>query len=185
MADDDEFGMDGGGEDAGAAAGKKGGIGGILPAILKWAAIAIGAIVLIVTVVIITMNIMNKNGSGTANVVPISSEYTSKREELDWYQSIGAISTTTNDTPKANVSVEVVLGYKTEDKAASAEITKRQIEIKDFLRRYFARKSKNELRVDDEEKLQMEIRNAINDDILTKSKIRDVKFLQLTVIDYN
>ncbi len=183
MADDEDFGMDGGGEDAGAAPAKKGGIGGLLPTLLKWVAIAIGAIVLIVTVVIITMNIMNKNGSGSANVVPISAEYTSKREELDWYQSIGQISTTTSDTPSANVIVEVVLGYKTEDKAASAEITKRQIEIKDFLRRYFKAKSKNELRVQDEDKLKMEIRNSINDDILTKSKIRDVKFMTLTVIE--
>jgi len=183
MADDEDYGMDGGGEDAGAAPAKKGGIGGLLPALLKWVAIAIGAIVLIVTVVIITMNIMNKNGSGSANVVPISSEYTSKREELDWYQSIGSISTTTADTPTANVIVEVVLGYKTEDKAASTEITKRQIEIKDFLRRYFSAKSKNELRVQDEDKLKMEIRNSINDDILTRSKIRDVKFMTLTVIE--
>ena len=32
----------------------------------------------------------------------------------------------------------VALGYKEDDKVASAEITKRQIEIKEFLRRYFS-----------------------------------------------
>ncbi|MCQ2612925.1 MAG: flagellar basal body-associated FliL family protein [Treponemataceae bacterium] len=180
MADDD-FGVDENTEE-GAAPAKKGG-GGFLPTLLKYIAIVIGAIVLIVTVVIITMNIMNKNGSGSSTIVPISEEYSVNREELDWYTSIGSITTYTADVPSANVVVEVVLGYKTDDKAASAEITKRQIEIKDYLRRYFSSKSKNELGVKSEDKLKMEIRNSINDNILSKSKIRDVMFLTLSVVE--
>lgn len=183
MADDD-LGLDdndGGGVTS--APKKSGGIGALLPTLLKWIAIVVGAIILIVTVVVVTMNIMNKNGSTVSSVIPVSSEYTTKREDLSWYQSLGTTQTTTSDVPAANVIVEVVLGYKEEDKAASAEITKRQIEIKDFLRRYFSSKSKNELRVQDEDKLRMEIRNAINDDILTNSKIRDVRFMQRTIIE--
>ena len=154
-----------------------------MPTLLKWIAIVVGAIILIVTVVVVTMNIMNKSGSTVSTVIPVSSEYTTKREDLSWYQALGTTQTTTNDVPPANVIVEVVLGYKEDDKAASAEITKRQIEIKDFLRRYFSSKSKNELRVQDEDKLRMEIRNAINDDILTTTKIRDVRFLQRTIVE--
>ena len=184
MADED-IDLDDGGEDAGAGSdtGKKGGLGALLPTLLKWVAIVIGAIILIVTVVVITMNIMNKNGNATASVIPVSSEYTSKREELDWYTSIGTIQTTSDDIPPANIIVEVVLGYKTQDKTASTEITRRQIEIKDFLRRYFSAKSKNELRVQDEDKLRMEIRNAINDDILINSKIRDVRFMTRNIVE--
>ena len=61
MADEDNV-DDGLGEEEGgsAAPAKKGGIGGLLPTLLKYIALALGAIILIVTVVIITMNIMTK-----------------------------------------------------------------------------------------------------------------------------
>ena len=184
MADEEDLGLDDGIEDDGGSSKKKGGAGGFLPSLLKWVAIAVGAIILIVVVVVITMNIMNKNGNGTVSVVPASSEYTGKREDLDWYQSIGSIQTSTIDNPPASVVVEVVLGYKTDDKSASTEITKKQIQIKNFLRQYFSSKSKTELKgVRNEEKLSLEIRNSINDDILQNSKIRDVLFLQLSVVE--
>ena len=51
------------------------------------------------------------------------------------------------------------------------------------IRRYFAQRSASELLPKNEETLQMEIRNSINDDVLTNSKIRDVKFKSLEVIE--
>ena len=183
MATDDDLGLDEN-EDVGVSAPqKKGGMGALLPTLLKWIAIIVGAIILIVTVVVITMNIMNKNGSGVSSVLPISSEYNAKREELAWYTSLGTIQTISNDIPAATVIMEIALGYKEDDKAASAEITKRQLEIKQFLRLYFSSKSKNELRIADEDKMKIEIRNGINDDVLFNSKIRDVIFQQHSVVD--
>ena len=72
---------------------------------------------------------------------------------------------------------------KKADKAASTEITQRQIEIKDYLRRYFTELTVEDLRPRNEEKRRIEIRNAINDDILSSSKIRDVRFLSLQIIE--
>ncbi|MDR1786413.1 MAG: flagellar basal body-associated FliL family protein [Spirochaetaceae bacterium] len=164
---------------------KKGGsvkMAGLIPMLLKWGAIGIGAIILIVTVVIVTMRIMRGNASAQA-VVPISQEYQGRREVLDWYQSIGTINSKTSDPIPASITVEPVLGYKQADKATSTEITSRQVEIKDFLRRYFAEKTAEDLKPYNEEKLAIEIRNSINDDILTTSKIRDVKFLKLDVVE--
>ena len=40
-----------------------------------------------------------------------------------------------------------------------------------------------DLRPRNEEKRRIEIRNAINDDILSSSKIRDVRFLSLQIIE--
>jgi flagellar FliL protein len=128
------------------------------------------------------MRVVGGNTSGQA-VVPISQEYQGKREVLDWYTSIGVIRTKSSDPIPASVSVEPVLGYKHEDKATAAEITQRQIEIKDFLRRYFTERTASDLRPQNEEKLRIEIRNSINDDILTSSKIRDVKFLSLDIVE--
>ena len=165
------------------SSGKKSkGMGGVLPTLLKWIAIVIGAIILIVTVVIITMKVMGTNNTATV-AVPVSPEYTSKRELLSWYNSIGSIKTKTCDEVPASVIVEVVLGYKVDDKTTATEITQRQIEIKDFLRRYFTGKTTAELRPNNEAKLQMEIRNTINDDILSTSRIKDVKFLTLDVLE--
>lgn len=180
MADDDSLNLD---DDAGEAAPskKRGGGGGFLPTLLKWVALGLGAIILIVTIVVITMKIVGGNSAAQA-VVPVTEEYTSNREILDWYSSLGQIRTKTNDVNPASVVVDVVLGYKKEDKATSTEITQRTVELKDFLRRYFTQKSADELRPQNEENLKIEIRNAINDSILSSSKIKDVRFMSLDVI---
>jgi flagellar protein FliL len=184
MADDDSLNLDdGSGDDAVAASpSKKGkGIGGLLPVLLKWIAIGIGAIILIVTVVIITMKIVGSNSSQEI-VVPVSEEYDNHKEVLDWYSSLGTMRMKTSDENPANVVVEVVLGYKKDDKNTSAEISQRTIELKDFLRRYFTQKTADDLKPQNEENLKIEIRNAINDNILSTSKIKDVKFLTLDVV---
>ena len=182
MADEDTS-LDDNDLDSSVGGKKKGkGMGGLLPTLLKWIAIVIGAIILIVTVVIITMKVMGTNNTATV-AVPVSPEYTTKRELLSWYNSLGQVKTKTCDEIPATVVVVVVLGYKVDDKTTATEITQRQIEIKDFLRRYFTGKTTDELKPNNEVKLQMEIRNTINDDILSTSRIKDVKFLQLDVIE--
>ena len=181
MADEDS-GIDlGEDSETAAAPAKKGGLGGILPTILKYVALALGAIVLIVTVVIITMNVMGGNKTRQTQV-PISEEYKEYAEELDWYQSLGEIQTRTSDASYASVLVNIFLGYKKEDKVASAEITAQKIPIRDFLRNYFADKSVEDLSPKNEERLKIEIRNEINDRILNKSKIRKISFDKLQVV---
>ena len=180
MADDVLDGLEDGG--ASASSGKKGGMGGALPGLLKWVAIALGAIILIVVIVVVTVNILNKNTTGTPSI-PISDEYVTQREILDWYTSLGAIRTKTSDDISASVVVDIALGYKKDDKATSTEITQRNIELKDFLRRYFTEKTIAELKPQNEQKLKIELRNAINDEILSTSKIRDISFLQLDVLE--
>ena len=181
MADEDS-GIDlGEDSETAAAPAKKGGLGGILPTILKYVALALGAIVLIVTVVIITMNVMGGNKTRQTQV-PISEEYKEYAEELDWYQSLGEIQTRTSDASHASVLVNIFLGYRKEDKVSSAEITAQKIPIRDFLRNYFADKSVEELSPKNEERLKIEIRNEINDRILNKSKIRKISFDKLQVV---
>ncbi|MBQ3670570.1 MAG: flagellar basal body-associated FliL family protein [Treponema sp.] len=179
MADEDENGMDDEGMDGGSTTSAKKGL--FIPSFLKWVAIGIGAIILIVTVVVITMKIVGTN-SANVPVVPQGEEFVQNREILDWYTSLGQIQTKTSGNEPASVMVDVVLGYKKEDKATSTEITQRTVELKDFLRRYFTQKTPDELRPQNEENLKIEIRNAINDSILSSSKIKDVRFLKLRVI---
>ena len=183
MADEDEINLD---DNAGSSSEKKGGLGGIFPSLLKWIIIGLAAIIVIVVVVVITVKITGKN-STAVTAIPSSEEYVSgQREIYDWYTSLGIIQTTTADDPPATVRVDVALAYKKDDKAASAEISARLVELKAFLRRYFSSKTAAELRnPNNEDALENEIKNGINDKILSSSRIRDVIFQQKDVIQSN
>lgn len=183
MADEDEINLD---DNGSSSSDKKGGLGGIFPSLLKWIIIGLAAFIVIVVVVVITVKITGKN-STTVTAIPASEEYVSgQREIYDWYTSLGIIQTTTADDPPATVRVDVALAYKKDDKAASAEITARLVELKAFLRRYFSSKTAAELRnPNNEDALENEIKNGINDKILSSSRIRDVVFQQKDVIQSN
>ena len=183
MADEDEINLD---DNGSSSSDKKGGLGGIFPSLLKWIIIGLAAVIVVVVVVVITMKIAGKN-STAVTAIPASEEYVSgQREIYDWYTSLGIIQTTTADDPPATVRVDVALAYKKDDKAASAEITARLVELKAFLRRYFSSKTAAELRnPNNEDALENEIKNGINDKILSSSRIRDVVFQQKDVIQSN
>jgi flagellar FliL protein len=182
MADDDDDLTLDDGDSGGSSKKKGGGLGALLPNLLKWVAIAIGAIVFIVTIVIITFNLLNKNAS-QQTVIPVSPEYVGKSDPLSWNTSLGSMRMRSRDPIPASITVDIALGYKIDDTAAPAEIVARTIELKDFLRRYFMSKSAEELQPRNEDRLRIEIRNAINDDILSTSKILDVRFMNLEVIE--
>ena len=74
-----------------------------------------------------------------------------------------------------------MLGYKLDDKATSTEIIARDVELREYLRRFFMGKTSAELSPTNEDKLQVEIKNGINDFILSSSKIRTVKFQSLDI----
>ena len=180
MADEgeaDNLGDDMGGDLGGSKKTSK----GALPQLLKFVLIGIAAVIFIVTIVVITFSILNKGGGSQTNI-PVSEEYTTKRESYDWYTSLDQIRTSTSDKVPASVSITIALGYKKEDKAASTEITERRIEIIDFLRRFFSEQTVEDLRPQNEEVLRQQIRDQINDDILSSSKIRDVRFTGKDVV---
>lgn len=180
MADDaDNLGDDGIGGDSGSS--RKGRGKGIFPGILKWILIGVAGIILVVTIVIIVDSIRDKKAK-PVTAVGVSEEYTVNRPSYDWYTSLDQIRTMSNDTTPASVTVTIALGYKKDDKQASTEITEKRIEIIDFLRRYFSSKTFVELSFEFEDILREEIRNQINDDILSNSKIRDVRFTQKDIV---
>lgn len=184
MADDDEINLDDGGVSSSSADKKS--FGSILLKFLKPIGIALAAIIVIVVVVSITVkNIMN-NTSATSGQIQTSEEYASgQREIYDWYTSLGLIQTTTMDDPPATVRIDIAFGYKKDDKATSTEITQRTVELKSFLRRFFNGKTAYDLRAANEDAILNEIKNGINDRILSGSKIRAVEFQQKDVIEQN
>ena len=90
MADEDNANDLGDGLEGDAPAGKKGGVKGAFPQLLKMILIGVAAIIFIVTIVVVTTAILNKGGN-KQTAIPVSEEYTTKREVYDWYTSLDQI----------------------------------------------------------------------------------------------
>lgn len=155
---------------------------GFLPSLLKWIAIGLGSLLVIVTICIITVNAL-KNSDPDNKALPKSAEYANKGENLSYYDAIDAFNVNSNDKPPRTIRVNLVFGYTKDDKTVSADITNHQYEIRDWLRRYFRFKTAADLGPEKEGDIQLEIRNGINDDILSNTKIKSVKIMQLDVIE--
>ncbi len=153
---------------------------GFLKVLIKWIIIALVALIVIVTVVIITMNIRDKKGRSYSEY-PISEEYREQRDILEWFEAIKTIKVKTADRIPATVIVKIAFGYTTGDKNTPQELSARKVEMIDFLRYYFKQKTAAELK--QEEKIKIEIKNEINDNVLTKNKIRDVRFTQYDIVE--
>jgi len=185
MADSDDLDLEGGdAPEAGGAPKKKGGLGSLLPTILKFVAIGIGALVFIVTVSIITYNIMNKGGKSQTSTSDPSSPYIGKQPTYAYFTLIGSVTTKTKDFPTSNtVTVEMIIGYDQNDQAGAVELTNRQYELRDFVRRYFAQKTSEELTPEREEEIKKEIREQLNTRFLDTARVRKILFNKLDVME--
>lgn len=183
MADNsDELDLDGSDSGVEAAPKKASGLGSLLPNLLKFAAIGLGALVFIVTVSVITFRILS--GSGKAQTVQAATElYQPKRPEYSWFTTIGVVRTRTKDPTPYSVVVNMVLGYDMNDKVAQTEMTNRLYELKDFVRAFFSNKTAAELKPENEAQLKLEIRELLNTRLLQNSKVREILFQQLDVVE--
>ena len=166
---------------------KKGGLGTLLPTLLKFAAIGIGALLFIVTVSVITYNIMNSGGKTQTNITDPQSPYMGKNPIYDWYDGIGQVTTKTKDEISHNVSVTMIIGYDNKDADPNgktySELSGRKFELQDFVRRYFAGKYAEDLTPDNEERLKREIVEQINTRLLDQGRIRAIAFTKLDVME--
>lgn len=152
----------------------------ILPGILKWFAIVLASVLFVVAVTVVTVEVMGKKGKGFT-AYPSSPEYRDTSEILMYYTGLDTVQTNITGQPPATVRAKVNLGYSEKDKETPSEISARSIEILDFLRSYFKSKNYSELE-NNEEAIKIEIRNLINDNILTKGKVKRVMLTQYDVI---
>ncbi len=183
MSDNDELDLgEGDGLGVDTPSRKSGGISGLLVTILKYVAIALGAIGLIVVVVLVVNAISGSNGA-SATVVPATQAWQGKRPEYSWFSSLPQIRTRTSDAVPRSVVVKVVLGYDKDSKVAQNEITNRSYELRDFIRSYFSRKRADELLPEHETKLKIEMIEQINSTILEAARIRELLFEQFDVVE--
>jgi flagellar FliL protein len=190
MSDSDELDIDGGEspESSGGGGGggkKKGGaLGALLPTILKFAAIGIGALVFIVTISVVTYRIMSDGGKQQTLVTDPTSPYVGTRPVYQYYTGIGTIITKTRDTTGSySVTVVMNLGYDQEDLTAYSELSSRQYELRDFVRNYFTGKYAHELLPENEQRLKRDIQEILNTRFLDTGKVRTIMFDKLDVME--
>ena len=183
MGDDD--GLDLGGEDVGgidSGGGKKsGGLGGLLPNLLKFVAIGLGALIFIVTVAVITYKILNSRGESQTVLDP-TSEYIGTRPQYATFRLIGQLNTRTRDETHT-VVVDMLIEYDLNNNAAATELTGRVDQLRDFTRNYFASKYYVDLSPENENKLKQEIREILNTRYLDTAKVRGILFNKLDVME--
>jgi len=183
MSDTDDI-FDGGDTPEAESSPKKkgGGIGALLPTILKFAAIGLGAMIFIVTVSVITYNIMNRGGMNQTNISDPDSPYIGRRPPFSYYDGIGTITVRTRDFPVAStVNVVMIIGYDEGDQNTWQELNNRRFELRDFTRRFFSSKTAAELAPEREEALKSEIREQLNTRFLDSRGARLILFDRLDI----
>ncbi|MBL8966308.1 MAG: flagellar basal body-associated FliL family protein [Spirochaetaceae bacterium] len=162
------------------AAPKAKGAGGGLLKILMIVGIALGAVILIVTVVIITVNALNKQGKPMSQV-PVSEAYQQATPLYAYSTTVGEIRARTRDKEPSAVVVKINIGYDETDKDTPVEITARLYQIRDYLRNYFSLKYASELAPDQETTVKAELRENLNR-MLSKPSIKEVLFEKFDVV---
>jgi len=161
---------------------KASGLVALLPNLLKFAAIGLGALIFIVTVSVITYRLLSGSGA-SQTVVSVTEAYQPKRPQLSWFTTIGVIRTRTKDPTPYSVVVNVLLGYDLDSKVAQNELTNRLYELKDFVRTFFSLKTASELKPENESQLKLEMRTMLNERLLNDARIREILFQQLDVVE--
>ncbi|MFP4373544.1 MAG: flagellar basal body-associated FliL family protein [Spirochaetaceae bacterium] len=167
------------------AAGQKTGgfLSGLIIEILKWAGIVIGAIIFIVTVVVVTMRIMG-TGSASQTEIPESQEYEVAPPLLDWYSQIGEVRGQTDDEVRKTFIIEPWLGYDGENKQLQNELVQRRILLKEEVELYFSSKTEDDIVGSEERELvKEELRRRLNE-LITTGQIETVAFNRYTVVDF-
>jgi len=190
VADEDFLGED---EDVGGAdssAGPKKRIGfipGIVIQILKWAGVVLGAIIFIVTVVVITLRIMGP-GTDPQTRVPRTEAYEARVPILEWHNVMGetaeSIRGSTADNPRRTFLVRPYIGYEPERQAVLTELIARNIQIREIINVYFSSRTADQLEgVDNRERVKRELRAEINR-ILSEGQIREIAFDEYQIVSF-
>ena len=181
MSDSDELDLDGGESTGVDTAKKASGLAALLPNLLKFVAIGIGALIFIVTVSAITYSFLNKGGQ-SQTAIPSNSPFVGAMPLYSVFTSIGQIRTSTKDPIPYSVVVDMVIHYDMNDSAASTEFTGRLHVLRDFVRQFFRSKMADDLKPENEPRLKQEILEQLNTKVLNSARARMITFNQLDVM---
>lgn len=180
MADEDMFGADEdvvGAEEAQGGQKKVGFLSGAVIQILKWVGIIVGAIIFIVTVVVVTVGFLDRGNEGVSRV-PVTEQYQGVPEPLEWFRQIESLRGSTADEVSTTYLVTPAIGYDPENVQLTTELINREIELTDVFNRYFRSHTRDEVTgPNNEERVRAELLEAINRQLRTGS-VEELVFLQ-------
>jgi len=182
MSDSEELDLDGGDSPGAETTKKTSGLAALLPTLLKFVAIGIGAVIFIVTVSYITYTILQKDGR-SQTIIPTNSLWEGPRPQYAMFTTLGSISTRTKDPTPYAVVVDMIVGYDENDNSTATELTARLYELRDFIRLFFRSKTAEELRPENEPRLKQEIVELLNTRVLNSARARIVLFNRLDVME--
>jgi flagellar FliL protein len=163
-----------GGEESEKKKADGGRLGNLLPTLLKFVGIGLALVILVVTVSVITYNLLSKGGKQQTDI-PVTESYLGKKPVYQMFTLLGPMTVSTGD-PAYTLRFDMVIGYDENDNTAGAEFSSRQIQIRDFLRQYFRNKTFDQLKPQNEAQLKRDIKEQINTQIMDKARIREIYF---------
>jgi len=150
-------------------------LGGMLIQVLKWVGIILGGIIFIVTVVVVTLRIMNQGNTGQQRI-PVAEEYASEVPVLTWYSDVGELRGSTNDDVSTSFIILPHLGYDGELERLTTELIARRIQFVGIFNRYFGTRTTDELEGPENQiRVERELLEEINR-ILRSGQVRDIVF---------
>ena len=148
---------------------------GMLIQVLKWVGIILGAIIFIVTVVVVTVNFLNRGGTSQTRI-PTSEQYRAEAPIYEWFQQVGELRGSTADRVRTTYIVEPFLGYDADNDQLTTELIRRRIQLIGIFNDYFSGRTSDELEGPaNRARVRQELQDQINR-ILRSGQIRDIVF---------
>jgi flagellar FliL protein len=156
---------------------------GLFAKLLKFVAIGLGALIFIVTVVIITFKMISGSGGGAGAAIPQTEAYAAIKPIFSYYDGIGSVSTRSRDPTPYNIVASPVLEDDMNDNATQSELIARKVQLIDFFLNYFSGKYQSELQPENRTKIKEEIKELMNTTMLDKARVRGVLFTQFDLFE--
>ena len=157
---------------------------GIIVQILKWLGIILGVVIFVVTIVIITLNIVDRRSGTSQTRIPNVEEYSAQPPILEWYSNINEIRGSTADETRRTFIVEPHIGYDLEDRLVQTELIARTIQVREIIAFYFSSQVATQLEgVENRQRVKADLTREINR-IMRSGKIRDVAFDRYQIVEF-
>ncbi len=162
---------------------------GFLPAIiikiLKWMAIVLAGIVFIVTVVVVTIKIMNPVSS-TPDYYYDTEELRNTLPNLQWYDiGTSEIRARTADLDRRiMIIIKVSVGFNAKSKTLHQELIDKTPKLRDEIRVFFGEKYEKDLIPRYEPKVKEELKRRLNIMLSGNDRIQDVIFTDFNIVEF-
>ncbi len=158
---------------------------GFLPAIVlqifKWVAIVLGMIIFVVTIVIVTLQVIGGVGPGGPRTT-ITEDYVESLPMFDYFE-LAELRGVTADEVRNTYVVTIQIGYRVGDAATANEIILRRVQITDQILLWFSSQNAAYLmNSQNREEIRSRLKALINQ-IMTR-QIQEVRFTNFQVLNF-